>query len=214
MGRSSIVGPVRSRARNIVEIILFPHVPSLAARAHECMELFDGLSLSLSFPLSLPPTQPSLFLSLSLSSSLLDGTPRLRGKSDIFRHGIWRSNDARAKLSTSIRLFVPKRPSATPEPRRSTGRNWKVSFCSPVCSPLQSSYNLPTYQPTYLPTNLPNHPPSYLATHLRQRCNVRARLFRFISFSRSQILQHEDIGEKYVFGALRRLARTRGRERH
>lgn len=158
VGRSSIVGPVRSRARNIVEIILFPHVPSLAARAHECMELFDGLSLSLSFPLSLPPTQPSLFL--SLSSSLLDGTPRLRGKSDIFRHGIWRSNDARAKLSTSIRLFVPKRPSATPEPRRSTGRNWKVSFCSP------SRFAPPCkVRITYLPTNLPIYLPTYPTTH-------------------------------------------------
>lgn len=55
----------------------------------------------------------SLFLSPLLSFSL-DGTPRLRGKSDIFRHGIWRSNDARAKLSTSIRLFVPNWPSTTP----------------------------------------------------------------------------------------------------
>lgn len=57
-----------------------------------------------------------------------DGTPRLRGKFDIFRHGIWRSNDARAKLSTSICLFVPNWPSTTPG--WSLRRNWKVSFCS------------------------------------------------------------------------------------
>lgn len=50
----------------------------------------------------------------SFSPVLSRGTPRLRRKFDIFRRGIWRSNDARAKLSTSIRLFVPNWPSTTP----------------------------------------------------------------------------------------------------
>lgn len=72
--------------------------------------------------------RPPCRLSLSIYLLILDGTPRLRGKFDIFRHGIWRSNDARAKLSTSICLFVPNWPSATPGLRR----NWKVSFCSSV----------------------------------------------------------------------------------
>lgn len=103
-------GPVQSRVRNIGKIISFPHIhPSVAyntfTNAWNCSTVYPRL-LSLSLP-SLSFFSPLLF-------SSLDGTPRLRGKSDIFRHGIWRSNDARAKLSTSIRLFVPNWPSATP----------------------------------------------------------------------------------------------------
>lgn len=130
-------GPVRSRARNTEIIFLHIHPRRARSRMHGIIRRPVVSSLS-------------LFLAPLLSFSL-DGTPRLRGKSDIFRHGIWRSNDARAKLSTSIRLFVPNWPSATPANRfRNPRRNWKVSFCSsarfiPLPSPAKFATHLSIY---------------------------------------------------------------------
>lgn len=147
-------GPVRWRARNIDEIISFPRIHPSIAHAHESVELFDGLSSPLSPFLSLffPP----------LLSFSLDGTPRLRGKSDIFRHGIWRSNDARAKLSTSIRLFVPNWPSATPA--TGAGTLAVIGKCLFVLIRLDLFPSPPAKFVTHLPIYIPSPFPSRYAT--------------------------------------------------